>query len=155
MPRILGVDIPNNKTLYAALTSIYGVGFSTSRKIIQKAFFNEIKPLNKLSKKEKGELDKVLRMRVKDLTKDNLSIISQTILNLQNNEEKYIYHEFLFEGDLRKKVSDNIKNLVEINCYVGIRHKRGLPVRGQRTRTNARTRKGPRKTVANKKIESK
>ncbi|OAL10388.1 30S ribosomal protein S13 [Candidatus Mycoplasma haematobovis] len=155
MPRILGVDIPNNKPLYSALTAIYGVGLTTSRKIVQKAFFNEIKPLNKLTREEKEELDKKLRIKVNELTKDHLATISQIIINLQNNTEKYIYHEFLFEGDLRKKVSDNIKNLVEINCYIGIRHRRGLPVHGQRTRTNARTRKGPRKTVANKKIESK
>lgn len=155
MPRLLGVDIPANKSIYAALTYIYGIGFSLSKKIIQKAFLSEIKPFDKLNEEEKEKLEGFLSMKVKDLTKDHLSVISQTILNLQNNEEKYIYHEFLFEGDLRKKVNDNIKNQIEINSYKGIRHKRGLPVNGQRTRTNARTRKGPRKTVANKKIESK
>ncbi|GCE63954.1 30S ribosomal protein S13 [Candidatus Mycoplasma haematohominis] len=155
MPRLLGVDIPANKSIYVALTHIYGIGFSLSKKIIQKSFLNAIKPENKMDLEEKKKLEGFLRIRVKDLTKDQLSAISQTILQLQKNEEKYVYYEFLFEGDLRKKVMDNIKNQIEINSYVGIRHKRGLPVHGQRTRTNARTRKGPRKTVANKKIESK
>lgn len=155
MPRLLGVDIPNNKSIYVGLTRIYGIGFSLSKKIIQKSFLKEIKPENKMSDKEKQELEGYLRIKGSDLTKDQISIISQTILHLQNNEEKYIYHELLFEGDLRKKITDNIKNQIEINSYVGIRHKRGLPVHGQRTRTNARTRKGPRKTVANKKIEGK
>lgn len=155
MPRLLGVDIPANKSIYVALTYIYGIGFSLSKKIVQKSFLNVIKPENKMSKEEKQVLEEFLKIKVKDLTKNQLSALSQTILQLQKNEEKYIYHEFLFEGDLRKKVMDNIKNQIEINSYVGIRHKRRLPVHGQRTRTNARTRKGPRKTVANKKIESK
>lgn len=155
MPRLLGVDIPADKSIYVALTHIYGVGFSLSRKILQKAFLKEIKPFNKLTEEELKTLNTYMYMRVRDMNKEHFALLSQTILNLQNSEEKHIYHEFLFEGDLRKKVVDNIKNLVEINSYRGIRHKRGLPVNGQRTRTNARTRKGPRKTVANKKIEGK
>lgn len=155
MPRLLGVDIPAHKSIYVALTHIYGIGFSLSEKIIQKTFLGEIKPEKKLNDSEKKKLFESLHIRVSDLTKDQLAAISQTIMDLQNGGEKYIYHDFLFEGDLRKKVSDDIKNQIEINSYVGIRHKRGLPVHGQRTRTNARTRKGPRKTVANKKIEGK
>lgn len=155
MPRLLGVDIPANKSIYVALTHIYGIGFSLSKKIIQKSFMKTIKPENKMTDAEKKELAEHLRIKVHELDKNQMSALSQTILQLQENQEKYIYHEFLFEGDLRKKIMDNIKNQIEINSYVGIRHKRGLPVHGQRTRTNARTRKGPRKTVANKKIESK
>lgn len=155
MPRLLGVDIPADKSIYVALTHIYGVGFSLSKKIIQKSFMKEIKPEGKMTAEERRELEGYLRIRVHELNKNQMSALSQTILQLQENKEPHIYHEFLFEGDLRKKITDNIKNQIEINSYVGIRHKRGLPVHGQRTRTNARTRKGPRKTVANKKIEGK
>ncbi len=121
MARIAGVDIPRDKRVVIALTYIYGIGRSTAEKILAAT---QIDP-NK---------------RVKDLD-DN------EVVRLR----EYIDRNLRVEGDLRREVSMNIKRLIEIGCYRGIRHRRGLPVRGQRTRTNARTRKGPKKTVPGKK----
>ena len=121
---IFGVDIPNDKRVVISLTYIYGIGKTTSQKILKQAQISEDK-------------------RVKDLTEDELAAIRKAASN------------YNIEGDLRREVAMDIKRLMEIGCYRGIRHRRNLPVRGQRTKTNARTRKGPRKTVANKKIESK
>jgi small subunit ribosomal protein S13 len=120
MARIAGVDIPNNKRVVIALTYIYGVGLTTSKKVLAE---------NKISED----------IRVKDLTDEQLNAIRKVL------------DEYKLEGDLRRETQLNIKRLMEIACYRGIRHRRGLPVRGQRTKTNARTRKGPRRTVANKK----
>ncbi len=117
MARIAGVDLPRDKRIEIALTYIYGIGRSSARKILQKTGVNP-------------------DTRVKDLTDDEVSRIAEVI-------DK----EYTVEGDLRREVAMNIKRLIEIGCYRGLRHRRGLPVRGQRTRTNARTRKGPRKTV--------
>ncbi len=130
MARILGVDIPNRKAVKISLTEIYGIGNTTASKICELAKIDPNKKVEELSDKELGD-------------------IRSAIDQLRNDEG------LLIEGDLRKKVSLAIKNEMEIGSYRGIRHRRNLPVRGQRTRTNARTRKGPRKTVANKKIESK
>lgn len=121
MARIAGVDLPKNKRIEVALTYIYGIGRSLSRKIL-------------------GELEINLDTRVKDLTEDEVKKIRD-----------YIENNLKVEGELRQEVIQNIKRLMEIGCYRGIRHKRGLPVRGQRTRTNARTRKGPRRAVGVKK----
>jgi len=121
MARIAGVDLPRDKRVEIALTYIYGIGHSRSKEILAKAGVNP-------------------DTRVRDLTEDEVSKLREII-------EK----EYKVEGDLRKEVAMNIKRLIDIGCYRGIRHKLGLPVRGQRTRTNARTRKGPRKTVAKKK----
>ncbi len=121
MARIAGIDLPKAKVLEIGLTSIYGIGRSTSRKILEEAGIDSNK-------------------RVKDLTDEEEAKI-----------RAIIERDHIVEGDLRKEVSLNIKRLMEINCYRGQRHKRKLPVRGQRTKTNARTRKGPRKLVANKK----
>lgn len=121
MARIAGVDLPRDKRVEIALTYIYGIGRSRSNEILAKAGVNP-------------------DTRVKDLTEEEVSRLREII-------DK----EYKVEGDLRKEVAMNIKRLMDIRCYRGIRHKRGLPVRGQRTRTNARTRKGPRKTVAKKK----
>ena len=120
MARIVGVDIPNDKPLYIALTYIYGIGRTTAKKICADAKVSET-------------------IRVKDLTDEQFSAIRNELAN------------YKLEGDLRREVALNIKRLSEIGCYRGIRHRRGLPVNGQRTKTNARTRKGPRKTIANKK----
>ena len=120
MARIAGVDIPNNKRVVVSLTYIYGVGLTTSKKVLAE---------NKISED----------IRVKDLTDEQLNAIRKSL------------DEYKLEGDLRRETQLNIKRLMEIACYRGIRHRRGLPVRGQRTKTNARTRKGPRRTVANKK----
>ncbi len=120
MARIVGVDIPNEKRVVVALTYIYGIGETTSKKILAKAKVSE-------------------DIRVKDLTEEQLTAIRNEVSKLK------------VEGDLRREVALNIKRLEEIGCYRGLRHKKGLPVRGQRTRTNARTRKGKRKTIANKK----
>lgn len=117
MPRIAGVDIPRDKHISIALTYIYGIGRSTAKKI-----------LNDLNIKEDT--------KSKDLTEDEIVRIRE-----------YIDNNCKVEGDLRREVSQNIKRLIEINSYRGIRHKRGLPVRGQRTHTNARTRKGRRRSV--------
>lgn len=114
MPRILGVDIPREKTIWIALTYIYGIGRTRSAEILKQA---QIDPMK----------------RAKNLSEEEISRITEII---QRN--------YKIEGDLRREVGQNIKRLMEINCYRGIRHKRGLPVRGQRTKTNARTRKGPR-----------
>lgn len=121
MARIAGVDLPRNKRVEAALPYIYGIGPTTAREILKKANVNP-------------------DVRVKDLTDAEVARLRQVI------EEGY-----KVEGALRAEIAANIKRLIAINCYRGLRHKRGLPVRGQRTRTNARTRKGPRKTVGRKK----
>jgi small subunit ribosomal protein S13 len=121
MARIAGVDLPKAKRVEIGLTYIYGIGVSSSRKILAEA---GISP----------------DTRVKDLTEDEVGKIRAVI-------DK----QFTVEGDLKREVNLNIKRLVEIGCYRGIRHRKGLPVRGQRTKTNARTRKGPAKTIANKK----
>ena len=121
MARIAGVDLPNEKRIEAGLTYIYGIGWTTSRKILEKTGINP-------------------DTRVKDLTEEEAGKIRKVIEN-----------DYLVEGDLRRDVNMNIKRLMEIGCYRGIRHRRGLPVRGQKTKTNARTRKGPKRTVANKK----
>ena len=121
MPRIAGVDIPNDKSMWIALTYIPGIGRYTSEQILKEAKIEKITKANKL-------------------TEDELSRITQI---LDNN--------YIVGGQLRRQVSQNIARLRDIGCYRGIRHRRGLPVRGQRTQSNARTRKGPRKTVAGKK----
>lgn len=121
MARLAGVDIPNNKRIEIALTYIYGIGLTSSKEILAKTGIDP-------------------DTRAKDLTEDEIAKLCDEI------EKSYTV-----EGDLRREVSLNIKNMVEINCYRGIRHRKGLPVRGQRTKTNARTRKGPAKTIANKK----
>ena len=121
MARIAGVDLPRDKRVEIGLTYIYGVGLKTSQKILAEAGINP-------------------DTRVKDLTEDETSKIREIIAN-----------NYQVEGDLRREVALNIKRLSEISCFRGIRHRRGLPVRGQNTKNNARTRKGPKKTVANKK----
>jgi len=121
MARIAGVDLPREKRVEIGLTYIYGIGRSSSNKILAEANVNP-------------------DTRIRDLTDDEVARIRDAI-------EKIV----VVEGDLRREIALNIKRLVEIGCYRGIRHRRGLPVRGQRTKTNARTRKGPKRTVANKK----
>lgn len=121
MPRIVGVDVPNDKPAWVALTYIYGIGPYLSKKILQEA-----------------KVD--LNVRAGKLTEDEVSRISQII-----------DRDYEVEGQLRRRISQNIQRLKDIGCYRGIRHRKGLPVRGQRTRSNARTRKGKRKTVAGKK----
>ena len=118
MPRLLGVEIPADKRIEASLTYIYGVGPSTAKRVLEQT---NIDP----------------NLRAKDLTPQQVNEIVQTIT----------HSKLPIEGDLRREVQSNLKRLQAINCYRGIRHRRGLPVRGQRTSTNARTRKGPRKTV--------
>lgn len=120
MARIAGVDLPRDKRAEVALTYIYGIGPTLSRRILASA---GVKP----------------DTRIKDLTEAEISQL-RTIIDT----------EYKVEGDLRREVSQNIKRLQEIGCYRGLRHRRGLPVRGQRTRTNARTKRGPRKTVPGK-----
>lgn len=122
MARISGVDLPREKRVEIALTYIYGIGLTTSKRLLAEANVNP-------------------DTRVKDLTDDEVKAIAEAIDN----------DHVLVEGDLRREIAMNIKRLQEIGCYRGIRHRRGLPVRGQKTKTNARTRKGPKKTVANKK----
>ncbi|MGC8976050.1 MAG: 30S ribosomal protein S13 [Candidatus Ratteibacteria bacterium] len=117
MARILGVEIPDSKKLKIALTYIYGIGKTRAEEIIRNTGID-------------GE------KRVKNLTEEELGKITS-----------FIQKNYKIEGDLRQEISQNIRRLIDINCYRGIRHKLSLPVRGQRTRTNARTRKGPRKTV--------
>ena len=117
MPRIVGVDVPKEKRVEVALTYIHGIGRTSSNKILKKTGINP-------------------NTRAKDLTEEEVSKLSSVI-----------QREYRIEGDLRRLVSGNIKRLVDIGAYRGFRHRRSLPVRGQRTRTNARTRKGPRKTV--------
>ena len=121
MARIAGVDIPNNKRVEIALTYIYGIGRKSANDIIAQTGINP-------------------DTRAKDLTEEEIAKLRDVIEN-----------SYTVEGDLRREVSLNIKRMVEINCYRGIRHRKGLPGRGQRTKTNARTRKGPAKTIANKK----
>ena len=121
MARISGVDLPREKRVEIGLTYIYGIGLPTSKKILAKTGVNP-------------------DTRVKDLTDDEVRKISD-----------YINDNVMVEGDLRRETALNIKRLQEIGCYRGIRHRKGLPVRGQNTKNNARTRKGPKKTVANKK----
>lgn len=121
MARVAGVDIPNNKRSEIALTYIFGIGKASAQLILSKAGID----VNK---------------KVKDLSEDELDRI-----------RRIIDGDFQTEGNLRANVRMNIKRLMDIGCYRGLRHRRGLPVRGQRTRTNSRTRKGPRKTIANKK----
>ena len=121
MPRISGIDIPRDKRVEIGLTYIYGIGLSTSKKIIAETGVNP-------------------DIRGKDLSEEDAGKIRD-----------YIEKHLLVEGDLRREVSLNIKRLVDIGCHRGVRHRRNLPVRGQRSKTNARTRKGPRRTVAGKK----
>ena len=121
MARIAGVDIPNNKRIEIALTYIYGIGRQSANDILAATGIDP-------------------DTRAKDLTESDVAKLRDEI---ENN--------YKVEGDLRRDVALDIKRMVEINCYRGIRHRKGLPVRGQRTRTNARTRKGPAKTIANKK----
>ena len=121
MARISGVDIPNNKRVEIGLTYIFGIGLKSSKDILAKTGIDP-------------------DTRVKDLTEEDIAKLRDEI------EQNY-----KVEGDLNREIKANIKRLIEINCYRGIRHRKGLPVRGQRTKTNARTRKGPAKTIANKK----
>jgi len=118
MPRLLGVEIPSDKRIEASLTYVYGIGPSTAKRVLEQT---NIDP----------------NLRAKDLTPQQLNDIIHAITG----------NKLLIEGDLRRELQSNLKRLQAINCYRGIRHRRGLPVRGQRTSTNARTRKGPRKTV--------
>lgn len=118
MPRLLGVDIPGDKRIEASLPYIYGIGPSTAKKVLETANINP-------------------ETRAKDLSPEQLNAIIHAIGA----------SKLAIEGDLRREIQGNLKRLQAINCYRGIRHRRGLPVRGQRTQTNARTRKGPRKTV--------
>lgn len=122
MARIAGVDLPKEKRVEIALTYVYGIGRKSANDILAKAGVNP-------------------DIRVRDLSDDQENAIREVI-----DKDGYVV-----EGDLRRMVALNIKRLVEINCYRGMRHRKGLPVRGQRTKTNARTRKGPKKTIANKK----
>jgi small subunit ribosomal protein S13 len=124
MARIAGVDIPREKRVEISLCYIYGIGLTTSRKILQRT---RISP----------------DTRVRDLTEEEV-----------NRLREVIDREHKVEGDLRREVDMNIKRLIEIGCYRGMRHRRNLPLRGQRTRTNARTRRGPKRTVAGKKKAS-
>ena len=121
MARLAGVDLPKNKVVEIGLTYIYGIGRTSSRKIL-----------------EETKID--ISKRIKDLTDEEVAAI-RTIIE----------RDYVVEGDLKRETALNIKRLMEIGCFRGIRHKRKLPVRGQRTKTNARTRKGPRKVVAGKK----
>ena len=121
MARISGIDLPRDKRIEVALTYIYGIGPARAKKVLE---VTEIDP----------------DIRVKDLTEDQESLLRDAI-----------EHHYIIEGDLRRETAMNIKRLSEIGCYRGLRHRRGLPVHGQRTKTNARTRKGPKKTIANKK----
>ncbi|MBQ8085670.1 MAG: 30S ribosomal protein S13 [Lachnospiraceae bacterium] len=121
MARVSGVDLPREKRIEIGLTYIYGIGLPSSQRILKEANVNP-------------------DTRVRDLTDDEVKRISEII-----NETQMV------EGDLRREIALNIKRLQEIGCYRGIRHRKGLPVRGQKTKTNARTRKGPKRTVANKK----
>ena len=124
MARIAGVDIPREKQIWVSLTYIYGIGPATAQRILART---TIPP----------------DRRTRDLTEDEVTRLREIV-----------DREFTVEGDLRRELNLNIKRLMEINCYRGVRHRRGLPVHGQRTRTNARTRKGPRKTVAGRKKAS-
>ncbi len=121
MPRVIGTDIPDNKRLIISLTYIFGIGPFRAKEVI-----------------EKLKLDP--NMRARELTEDDIARINSLLQN-----------DYVVEGDLRRQVQNNIKRLISINCYRGMRHRTGLPVRGQRTQSNARTRKGKKKTVAGKK----
>jgi small subunit ribosomal protein S13 len=121
MARIAGVDLPRDKRIEIGLTYIYGIGRSSAKKILQQA---GVSP----------------DTRVRDLSEDDV-----------NKLREIIDHSYKVEGDLRRDMAMDVKRLIEISCYRGIRHRKGLPVRGQRTKTNARTRKGPKRTIANKK----
>ena len=121
MARIAGVDLPKEKRVEIGLTYIFGIGRKTADDILAATGVNP-------------------DTRVKDLSEDDVALLRE-----------YIDHNLHVEGDLRRETALNIKRLVEIGCYRGVRHRKGLPVRGQRTKTNARTRKGPKKTIANKK----
>ena len=121
MARIAGVDLPNEKRVEIGLTYIFGIGLTTSKKILADTGINPV-------------------TRVKDLTEDDISKLRE-----------YIDHNLQVEGDRRRTIAFDIKRLIEIGSYRGLRHRKGLPVRGQRSKTNARTRKGPKKTIANKK----
>lgn len=121
MARISGIDLPKNKVVEIGLTAIYGIGRSSARKIMAEANIDSLKRISDLTEEEEAKIREIIE------------------------------RDYIVEGDLKKETSLNIKRLMEIGCYRGIRHKRKLPVRGQRTKTNARTRKGPRKIVANKK----
>ena len=121
MARISGIDLPRDKRIEVALTYIYGIGPARAAEVLNKTGINP-------------------DTRVKDLTEEQEGLLRDAI-----------EHQYIIEGDLRRETAMNIKRLNEIGCYRGLRHRRGLPVRGQRTKTNARTRKGPKKTIANKK----
>lgn len=121
MARIAGVDLPNEKRVEIGLTYIFGIGLTTSKKVLAETGINP-------------------DTRVKDLTEDEISKLRE-----------YIDHNLQVEGDRRRTIAYDIKRLIEIGSYRGTRHRKGLPVRGQRSKTNARTRKGPKKTIANKK----
>ena len=121
MARLAGVDLPREKRVEIGLTYIFGIGLTSSKKILEKTGINP-------------------DTRVKDLTDDDVAKLREIIEN-----------EYTVEGDLRRQTALDIKRLIEIGCYRGVRHRKGLPVRGQRSKTNARTRKGPKRTVANKK----
>ncbi len=121
MARIAGVDLPREKRVEIGLTYVYGIGLTSSKEILAKTGINP-------------------DTRVKDLTEDDVAKLREAI-----------EHDYTVEGDLRREIAMNIKRLIEIDSYRGLRHRKGLPVRGQRTKTNARTRKGPAKTIANKK----
>jgi small subunit ribosomal protein S13 len=121
MPRVIGIDIPDNKRLEISLTYLYGIGRRLSNEIIEKLGLDP-------------------DMRAHKLTQDDIARINQLLQS-----------SYIVEGDLRRQVQNNIKRLISIHSYRGLRHRTGLPVRGQRTKTNSRTRKGRRKTVANKK----
>ena len=125
MARIAGVDLPNNKRVEIGLTYIYGIGLPTAKKIIEETGINP-------------------DTRVKDLSESDVAKLRE-----------YIEHNLRVEGDLRSEVSLSIKRLIEIGCYRGVRHRKSLPVRGQSSKRNARTRKGPRRTVAKKKTATK
>lgn len=121
MARISGVDLPNNKRVEIGLTYIFGIGLTTSKKILAETGVDP-------------------DIRCKDLSEDDVAKLRE-----------YIEHNVNVEGDLRRDIAFDIKRLIEIGSYRGLRHRKGLPVRGQRSKTNARTRKGPKKTIANKK----
>lgn len=121
MARLVGVDLPRNKRIEIALTYIYGIGLTTAKEIIAATGVDP-------------------DIRAKDLSEEDLAKLRD-----------YIQQNLKVEGDLHREVSQNVKRLMEIGCYRGLRHRRGLPVRGQRTHTNARTRKGPRKQIGGKK----
>jgi len=125
MPRVIGIDIPERKKIVISLTYIYGIGRKLALDIVKELGFNP-------------------DLLAKDLTEEQISRLNSLLQS-----------EYTVEGDLRRQVQNNIKRLISINCYRGMRHRLGLPVRGQRTRCNARTRKGKKKTVANKVINKK